>query len=172
MKKTGRLLPETGRSQATNLETQKQTKWIEMHQSQVKDVFPKRSAEMKTQNSFEVCKTRSGIQRIMAISRDFCGYSKLMFLFFVLVSFYASWKFLLWLGSSAWDFLGDNFWSIDFLGFVWSSVYFFGFWFLPPFDPEYSLWAWVKLKRTLYFSHFPSQVNLYFSDWNQTLLKL
>ena len=46
MKKTGRLLPETGRSQATNLETQKQTKWIEMHQSQVKDVFPKRSAKM------------------------------------------------------------------------------------------------------------------------------
>ena len=131
MKKTGRLLPETGRSQATNLETEKQTKWIEMHQSQVNDVFPKRSAEMKTQNSFEVCKTRSGIQRIMAISRDFCGYSKLMFLFFVLVSFYASWKFLLWLGSSAWDFLGDNFWSSDFLGFVWSSVDFFGFWFLP-----------------------------------------
>ena len=117
MKKTGRLLPETGRSQATNLETQKQTKWIEMHQSQVKDVFPKRSAEMKTQNSFEVCKTRSGIQRIMAISRDFCGYSKLMFLFFVLVSFYAFWKFLLWLGSSAWDFLGDNFLSSDVFGF-------------------------------------------------------
>ena len=82
MKKTGRLLPETGRSQATNLETQKQTKWIEMHQSQVKDVFPKRSAEMKTQNSFEVCKTRSGIQRIMAISRDFNGYSKLLKCFY------------------------------------------------------------------------------------------
>ena len=30
-KKTSRLLPETGRSQATNLKTQKQTKWIEMH---------------------------------------------------------------------------------------------------------------------------------------------
>ena len=38
-KKTSRLLPETGRSQATNLETQKQTKWIEMHQSQVKMCF-------------------------------------------------------------------------------------------------------------------------------------
>ena len=34
-KKTSWLLPETGRSQATNLETQKQTKWIEMRQSQV-----------------------------------------------------------------------------------------------------------------------------------------
>ena len=133
MKKTGRLLPETGRSQATNLETEKQTKWIEMHQSQVNVVFPKRSAEMKTQNSFEVCKTRSGIQRIMAISRDFCGYSKLMFLFFVLVSFCASWKFLLWLGSSAWDFLGDNFWSSDFL--IWvlfeAQWIFLGFDFCP-----------------------------------------
>ena len=34
-----RLLPESGRSQATNLKTQKQTKWIEMHQSQVKMCF-------------------------------------------------------------------------------------------------------------------------------------
>ena len=34
VKKSSRLLPETGRSQATNLETQKQRKWIEMHQSQ------------------------------------------------------------------------------------------------------------------------------------------
>ena len=38
-KKTSQLLPETGRSQATNLETQKQTKWIEMHQSQVNICF-------------------------------------------------------------------------------------------------------------------------------------
>ena len=30
---------ETGRSQAANLETQKQTKWIEMHQSQVNMCF-------------------------------------------------------------------------------------------------------------------------------------
>ena len=46
MKKTGRPVPETGQSQATNLERQKQTKWIEMHQSQV---IPKRSAEMLTE---------------------------------------------------------------------------------------------------------------------------
>ena len=45
MKKTGRLLPETGRSQATNLERQKQTNWIEMQQSQVK-IFFLRSANM------------------------------------------------------------------------------------------------------------------------------
>ena len=32
-------LPETGLSQAANLETQKQTKWIEMHQSQVNICF-------------------------------------------------------------------------------------------------------------------------------------
>ena len=31
-------------------------------------------------------------------------------------------------------------------------------------NPEYPLWASVKLKRTLNFSHFPSQVNI-FSDW-------
>ena len=31
--------------------------------------------------------------------------------------FYASWKYLLWLGNSAWDFLGDKFWSSDFFGF-------------------------------------------------------
>ena len=30
---------ETGRSQAANLETQKQTKWMEMHQSQVNICF-------------------------------------------------------------------------------------------------------------------------------------
>ena len=39
LKKTSRLLPERGRSQATNLEKQKQTKWIEMHQSQVNMCF-------------------------------------------------------------------------------------------------------------------------------------
>ena len=32
--KTSRLLPETGRSPATNLETQKQTKPIKIHKSQ------------------------------------------------------------------------------------------------------------------------------------------
>ena len=38
-KKTSGLLPGTGRLQATNFETQKQTKWIEMHQSQVNICF-------------------------------------------------------------------------------------------------------------------------------------
>ena len=39
LKKTSWLLPERGRSQATNVEKQKQTKWIEMHQSQVNTCF-------------------------------------------------------------------------------------------------------------------------------------
>ena len=39
LKKTSRLLPESGLSQATNLEKQKQTKWMEMHQSQVNMCF-------------------------------------------------------------------------------------------------------------------------------------
>ena len=38
-KKTSRSLPETRRSQAVNLETKKQTKWIEMHQSEVNMCF-------------------------------------------------------------------------------------------------------------------------------------
>ena len=38
-----------------------------------------------------------------------------MFLF-CFISFNAFWKFL-WLGNSAWDFLGVKFWSRDFLGF-------------------------------------------------------
>ena len=46
-----------------------------------------------------------------------------MFIFRV-ISFYAFWKFLLWLGNSAWDLLGVKFWYRDF----------FGFRFLSPFD--------------------------------------
>ena len=36
---------------------------------------------------------------------------------FRVTTFYASWKFLLWLGNSAWDFLGINFGPAIFLGF-------------------------------------------------------
>ena len=36
---------------------------------------------------------------------------------FRVISYYASWKFLLWLRNSGWDFLGDKFWSRDFFGF-------------------------------------------------------
>ena len=37
LKQTSWLWPEMGRSQATNLETQKQNKQIEIHQSQIKN---------------------------------------------------------------------------------------------------------------------------------------
>jgi len=48
-------------------------------------------------------------------------------------SFNPFWKSLR-LRNSAWVFLGVNFWSRNFLGFVGSPRDFFGFWFLPPFD--------------------------------------
>ena len=42
-----------------------------------------------------------------------------MFLFFVLYHFMQ--KFLSWLGNSAWDFLGDKFWSRDFFGVLFEA---------------------------------------------------
>ena len=42
------------------------------------------------------------------LSRDFLGYSKTNICIFRVVSCNAFWKFL-WLGNSAWDFLGLNF---------------------------------------------------------------
>ena len=50
------------------------------------------------------------------LSTDFLGYSKLMFLFFRVISFNAFWKCLR-LGNSAWDFLGLNFGSGTIWGF-------------------------------------------------------
>ena len=61
----------------------------------------------------------------MAISRDFFGVFKTNVSTFRVISFYASWKFLLWLGNSAWDFLGDKFWSSDFFGFCLKPKGFF-----------------------------------------------
>ena len=173
--------PTAGRSQAANLKTQKQTKWIEMHQSQVKMCFlrgpPRWLTEQKNPKFLWTLQNAQRDTKNLAISRDILGVFKTNLSTFRVISFYASWKFLLCLGNSAWDTLGDKFWSSDF----------FGFWFLYPFDiipvtwnSEYPLWAWVKLKRTLNFSRFPSQVNLHFSDWklcggeqwkNQTFLK-
>ena len=125
-----------------------------------KDVFPKRSARWLTKQknpkflwSFQNAQHDTNN---LAISRDVFGYLKLIFQFFVLYHFYASWKFLLWLGISAWDSLGDKFWSSDFCPHSIIPV---------TWNPEYPLWAWVKLKRTLKVSRSPSQVNLYFSDW-------
>ena len=104
---------------------------------------------------------------------------KVMFLFFVLYHFMLS-------GNSCYgsEIRHEIFWGINF-----GPGIFLGFDFCPhsiipvTWNPEYPLWAWVKLKtciRTLNFSHFPSQVNLCFSDWklvggeqwkNQTFLK-
>ena len=71
-------------------------------------------------------------------------------------------------------FRGDKFCPVISLGFFffWSPRDFWGVLIFAPhsiipvtWNPEYPLWAWVKLKRMLNFSHFPSRVNLYFSDW-------
>ena len=100
------------------------------------------------------------------------GYSKLMFLFFVLYHFILSGNF--YYGS---EIRHGIFWGINFgPGIFWGFClkpkgFFWGFDFCPhstipvTWNPEHSLWAWVKLKRTLNFSHYLSQVNLYFSDW-------
>ena len=50
------------------------------------------------------------------LSRNFSGYSKLMFLFFRVISFNAFSK-ILWLGNAAWYFWGVKFRCRDFFGF-------------------------------------------------------
>ena len=139
-KKTSRLLPETRRSQATNLNTQKQTKWIEMHQSQVK-MFPKRSArwltEQKNQKFLWSFAKRSRDTKNLTISRNFLGYSKLIFLFFVLYHFMLPGNFHY--GS---EIRHGIFWGINF-----GPVIFLGFDFCPhsiinvTWNPQYPLWA-------------------------------
>ena len=66
--------------------------------------------------------------------RKLFGVFKTNVAIFRVISFYASWKFLLWLGNSAWDFLGDKFWSSDFLGFCLKPKGFLGVLIFPPFD--------------------------------------
>ena len=164
-------MPETGRSQPTNLETQKQTKWIEMHQSQVKMCFLRGPLDWLTeQKNPKFLWSLQNAQRDttnLAISGDFFRYSKLMFFLCVIYIPLFFLAVLIWLGNSAWDFLGDKFWSSDFLGFCLKPKGFLGVYDFCPrliipvtWNPEYPLWASVKLKRTLNFSHFPSQVNI------------
>ena len=122
-------MPETGRSQATNLKTQKQTKWIEMHQSQVKMCFLRGPLDdwwnWKTQNSFEVCKNTQRDTNYLAISRDFFGYSKLIFLFFVLYYFMLPGNFYYGSEFQHGILWGINFWSSDFFfqGFFWVLIF-------------------------------------------------
>ena len=77
---------------------------------------------------------RSRDTKNLAISRDFWGVFKTNLSIFRVISFYASGKFSLWLGNSAWDFLGDKFWSSDFFFFFEAQGIFLGFGFCPPFD--------------------------------------
>ena len=77
---------------------------------------------------------RSRDTKNLTISRNFFEVFKTNLSIFRVISFYASWKFLLWLGNSAWDFLGDKFWSSDFLGFCLKPKGFWGVLIFPPFD--------------------------------------
>ena len=87
-----------------------------------KDVFPKRSARRLTeQENPKFLWSLQNAQRdtnILAISRDFFGYSKLIFLFFVLYHFMLPGNF--YYGSEfqhGIQSLGDKFWSSDFFFF-------------------------------------------------------
>ena len=60
---------------------------------------------------------RSRDTKNLTISRNFFEVFKTNLSIFRVISFYASWKFSLWLGNSAWDFLEDRFWSSDFFVF-------------------------------------------------------
>ena len=59
----------------------------------------------------------SGFFGYLDLSREFFGAFKTNVSIFRVISFYAFWKFLLWLENSAWDFWRDKFWSRDFLQF-------------------------------------------------------
>ena len=52
---------------------------------------------------------RSRDTKNLTISRNFLGVFETNLSIFRVISFYASWKFSLWLGNSAWDFLGNKF---------------------------------------------------------------
>ena len=142
-----------------------------MHQSQVKMCFLRGPLRLLTeQENPKFLWSLENTQRDttnLVISRDFFGYSKLMFLFFVfyhlcfLEIFIMAWKFGM-------GFFGGQILVQRFFGVLFEAQgIFLSFDFCPhliipvTWNPEYSLWPWVKLKRTLNFSHFPSRVNLY-----------
>ena len=147
-----------------------------------KYVFPKRSSPLRwltEQTNPKFLWSLHKAQRDttnLAIRRDFWGYLKLIFLFFMLYHFMLPGNCFYGSEIRHGIFWGINFGPAIFLGFdLWPRLIIPVTW-----NSEYLLWAWVKLKRTLYFSHFPSQVNLYFSYWklcggeqwkNQTFLK-
>ena len=86
-----------------------------------KDVFPKRSAKMidgteKPKIPLKFAQRAAGYNEF-GYKKGFFWVFKTNLSIFRVTSFHASWKFLLWLGNSAWDFLGDKFWSGDFFEF-------------------------------------------------------
>ena len=115
------LLPETGRSRATNLKTQKKTKWIKMHQSTVKMCFlrgPLRwLTEQKNPKFLWTLQKAQRNTKNLAISRVFFGYSKLIFLFFVLYHFMLPGNFFCGSGIRHEIFMVINFGPAIFLGF-------------------------------------------------------
>ena len=110
-----------------------------------KDVFPKRSArrltELKNPKFLWSLQNAQRDTNNLAICRDFFGYSKLIFLFFVLYHFMLPANF--YYGS---EFQHGILWEINFgpanFFFFWGFFFFFflsprdflGFWFLPSFD--------------------------------------
>ena len=75
---------------------------------------PRRGAVLRISSDRDNRRILGGLK--FSISGFFWAFKTNVSIFRV-ISFYAFWKFLLWLGNSAWDFLGDKFWSRDFLGF-------------------------------------------------------
>ena len=101
-------MPETGRSRQRTLKHRNEESGSKCTNHE--DVFPKRSAKMI--DGTEKPKIPLKFAQRAAGYNEF-GYKKGLFWVFKtnlsifrVISFYASWKFLLWLGNSAWDFLG------------------------------------------------------------------
>ena len=101
-----------------------------MHQSQVKMCFLRGPLDWLTeQKNPKFLWSLQNAQRDttnLAISEDFFRYSKLMFFLCVIYIPLFFLAVLIWLGNSAWDFLGDKFWSSDFLGFCLKPKGFLG----------------------------------------------
>ena len=109
-----------------------------MHQSQVKMCFLRGPLRWLTEQiekpkiSLNFAKRKARYKEFGY--RDFFGYSKLIFLFFVLYHFMLPGNFYYGSEIRHGIFWGINFGPAIFGGFVWSPRDFLGFWFLPPFD--------------------------------------
>ena len=69
--------------------------------------------------SFGICLGRRILASIFwaaSFNKRVLGVFKTIWIFMMVISFNAFWEFL-WLGKSAWEFLGFKFWSRDFFGF-------------------------------------------------------